>query len=152
MQSGIDTHPFLRYALAIGGLLLVGTVLAGIAYRRELREPEHRGFGDRPRGAILDPWTEAQNAALAGNYLEAAHALYLAVLHTLAISDRLVIDSAKTVADYTRDLRGASSRSLPLYRDFARVYEPVVWGSLECDRAAFEQLSAIARRMSGRSA
>ena len=99
-----------------------------------------------------DPWTVAYEAARNGSYVNAAHALYAAVLQSLARSDRVLIDPAKTVGDYTRELRRISSRSLPLYRDFARLYEPVVWGSRECDGERFKQLSGIASRLAGRTA
>jgi hypothetical protein len=72
---------------------------------------------------MKDPWTAAHAAAMAGDYLEAAHALYFAVLQALASTDRVIIDSAKTVGDYTRELRRSSSHSLPAYRDFAKRYK-----------------------------
>jgi hypothetical protein len=74
------------------------------------------------------------------------------VLEAIERRDRIVIDSAKTVGDYLRDLRHSNSVALPLFRDFARVYQPVVWGARECDLSRFEQLAGIASRLTGRSA
>jgi hypothetical protein len=148
----MDSHPVLRYIAAAFLVALVIMIAARVAYARKMeRAASHGSASVHARAGLKDPWTAAQSAALAGNYLDAAHALYFAVLQALAATDRLVVDSAKTVGDYTRELRRSSSHSLPLYRDFARVYEPVVWGSRDCDRARFEQLSGIASRLTGRS-
>lgn len=148
----MDSHPFLRYVTAAFILAVVVTIAGRVAYARKMERAGTPGMARvHARAGHRDPWAAAQAAARAGNYLEAAHALYFAVLQTLAATDRLVLDSAKTVGDYTRELRRSSSHSLPLYRDFARVYEPIVWGSRDCDKASFEQLSGIASRLTGGS-
>jgi hypothetical protein len=150
--SAMDSHPALRYIAAALILTLILMIMARVAYTRQMeRAAMPARVSARQNGGLRDPWASAQNAALAGNYVEAAHALYFAVLQALAATDRLVVDSAKTVGDYTRELRRASSHSLPLYRDFARIYEPIVWGSRDCDRSRFEQLSGIASRLTGRN-
>ena len=147
----MDSHPFLRYVAAGFVLAIVMMVMGRVAYARRMERAAGPGTSKvLVRAGLRDPWAAAQTAALAGHYLDAAHALYFAVLQALSASDRVIIDSAKTVGDYTRELRRSSSNSLPLYRDFARVYEPIVWGSRNCDKARFEQLSGIASRLTGR--
>lgn len=148
----MDSHPLLRYAVAGFVLALVLFILSRAAYARRMeRAAPQDPARVSARAGLRDPWAAAQAAALAGNYLEAAHALYFAVLQALAASDRVIVDSAKTVGDYSRELRTLSSHSLPLYHDFARAYEPIVWGSRDCDKAHFERLSGIASRLTGRS-
>jgi hypothetical protein len=150
--ASMDSHPALRYVAAALVAALVMMMMARVAYTRRMQRAAALGSSNvRSRAGLRDPWAAAHNAALAGDYLEAAHALYFAVLQALAGTDRLVVDSAKTVGDYTRELRRASSHSLPLYRDFARVYEPIVWGSRDCDKNRFDQLAGIASRLTGRS-
>jgi hypothetical protein len=148
----MDSHPLLRWLVFALILTLAGMIVGRVAYARqmELAAPQRKARGNG-RSGLKDPWASAQSAALAGNYLDAAHALYFAVLQALALTDRVIIDSAKTVGDYTRELRRSSSGSLALYRDFARVYEPIVWGSRDCDQARFEQLAGIASRLTGRN-
>lgn len=148
----MDAHPLLRWVAIAAVVAVAGMIIGRVAYRRqmELAAPQNKTLGHGHTGS-KDPWAAAHTAALAGNYLDAAHALYFAVLQALAGTDRVIIDSAKTVGDYTRELRRASSHSLPLYRDFAKVYEPIVWGSRDCDKARFEQLSGIASRLTGRT-
>ena len=148
----MEAHPLLRIIVIALALGLVIVIIGRSVYARRMREPSLLGsLGERTHGELRDPWTAAQSAAATGNYLEAAHFLYYAVLQTLARSDRIVIASAKTVGDYSRELRRSSSHSLKPYRDFARLYEPIVWGSRGCDGQKFEELSRIASQLSGRS-
>ena len=94
----------------------------------------------------MNPWDLARSHAAAGRYIEAVHALYLALLDSIATTDRISLDPAKTVGDYRRELRSAASARLPLFSEFAVAYEPVVWGSLDCDRERYETLEAIVGR------
>lgn len=153
LGAAIDAHPSLKWDLPVAGLLVVSLILARVVHLRRmsvrpLAEATHRRDAPDSR----DAWSVAHAAARAGNYLEAAHALYFAVLEAIERKERIVVDSAKTVGDYVRDLRRLNSVALPLFRDFARVYQPVVWGSRDCDLARFQQLAGIASRLTGRSA
>lgn len=153
IASSLDSHPFLRFIVIGLTLAVVAAILARAVYVQRMGEPSlHARAGQRSHGETRDPWTAAHSAAASGNYLDAAHFLYHAVLQTLARSDRIVIESAKTVGDYSRELRRSSSRSFQPYRDFARLYEPIVWGSRGCDGQKFEELSRIASQLSGPSA
>lgn len=128
--------------------LFVVAVLARAAYlgylRRDLRA-EDRGW--RPAGGGRggrDPWLLAQELAGAGNYTDAAHALYRALLEALARRERVRLHPSKTVGDYVRDLRQRSSSLFSRFRDFARSYETVVYGVGYCDRERYERLHALA--------
>lgn len=94
-----------------------------------------------------DPWRVARDESARGNYTEAAHALYAALLETLARRDQIRLHPAKTIGDYVRELRGRSSAFFERFRDFARSYEHVVYGLGSCDRDRYERLDALARMM-----
>lgn len=91
-----------------------------------------------------DPWQRAQVEAGAGRYTEAAHLLYQALLTMLAGRERLRLHESKTAGDYARELRARSSSAFEGFRDFARVYETVVYGLQYCDRERYERLHALA--------
>ena len=152
INSAMLAYPQLK-GFFLAALVLLALLVAGrAAYARQMGMPGRRRKSGGTRSVLArDPWAHAQDEALAGRYLVAAHALYLAVLEAIAGSDRVTIDSAKTVGDYTRELRRLASDALPLYREFATAYEPIVWGSRDCDRSCYEQLSGIAARLTGRS-
>jgi hypothetical protein len=117
---------------------IVGTA-AGIAFRR--------GGGAWGRGGPGDPWGDAERLAQAGQYTDAAHALYRGLLDSMARREQIQLHHSKTVGDYGRDLRRRSSSLVPPYRDFARSYETVVYGLGTCDRERYERLHALAASM-----
>jgi hypothetical protein len=140
-------HP-LGTRVVIALLLALGIAVAvRLAYGAWLA----RGEGWSRRGATReraaragDPWSIARAAAEAGRYLEAAHALYQALLTALVERERVRLHPAKTAGDYVRDLRALRSPLLPRFRDFTRAYEVVAYGTGECDRARYERLLALA--------
>ena len=140
--------------LALG--ILVLTVLAVIARAlyvahesRIARAEAPGGRGVRTAGGAGDPWSHAQSLAAAGRYTEAAHALYAAILDAIARRERVRLHPSKTVGDYGRELRRRSSALFPRYRDFARLYEVVVYGLGTCDAARYERLHALAVEIVG---
>lgn len=92
-----------------------------------------------------DPWALAQEAGAAGRFVEGAHFLYLALIEAVAHRTRISLHPAKTVGDYTRDLRRLASPDLPTFREFATVYEPIVWGTGQCDQADFDKMRSLAQ-------
>jgi hypothetical protein len=98
-------------------------------------------------GRRTDPWMDAQQMAAAGRYTDAAHALYAALLEGVALREELRLHPSKTVGDYARELRRRSSALVPRFRDFARLYEVVVYGLGVCDRDRYERLYALASGM-----
>jgi hypothetical protein len=152
ISKAIHVNPNLKWALPVAALVVVGLIVARVLHVKRMSERRTSHTPDYRQSASSDPWLAAHSAARAGNYLEAAHTLYLAVLQAIERRDRIAVDSAKTVGDYLRDLRHKNSVALPLFRDFARIYQPVVWGSRDCDHDRFEQLAGIASRLTGRSA
>lgn len=126
-------------------LLLIAIMLryAFLAYQRREQVALVRRTGGARRGR-QDPWAAAQEAAARGQFTEAAHALYAALLLAVAARERLRIDPAKTIGDYARELRARSSALFTRFRDFARSYEVVIYGLGSCDRERYERLRALA--------
>jgi hypothetical protein len=119
-------------------IAILGTA-AGVGFRR--------GGGLGGRGGPQDPWGDADRLANAGQYTDAAHALYRGLLDSIARREQIQLHHSKTVGDYGRDLRRRSSTLAPPYRDFARSYETVVYGLGTCDRARYDRLHALATDM-----
>lgn len=143
--SAFREIPWVKWAVIGAALVIIATIVARVLFVRRLRRTPERT--SHPSATVTDPWIVSRAHAAAGRYVEAVHALYLALLESVALTDRLALDPAKTVGDYSRELRAASSRTLPVFREFARVYEPVVWGSRDCDRKCYDTLAAIAARV-----
>lgn len=140
-----------RLALALVVLLVVAIVarVVVVAYgSRIARAAEREGRTGRGRGGRLaDPWTEAQRLAEGGDYTGAAHAAYEAVLLALRARARVRLHPSKTVGDYVRELRRLQSPLAPGYREFARLYEVVIYGVGTCDAARWARLHALAAEL-----
>jgi hypothetical protein len=140
---GIDIGARVLLAVLIIALLARAGYLVWAAYERrqtvEGRAPAH----ERSRGG-RDPWLLAQSAAASGDYTAAAHALYAALLESVARRERVRLHPSKTAGDYARDLRARSSQLFGRFRDFARSYDAVVYGEGTCDRERYERLLTLA--------
>ena len=137
------TRPIVMTILVILGVLLVGRLVIDLTSGELFRGKD----GARSPLGAADPWLEAQRLATAGRYTDAAHALYAALLRNVAAREDLRLHPSKTVGDYLRELRHRSSTLMPMFRDFARSYEVVVWGLGFCDRDRYERLCALAAGM-----
>lgn len=138
------TRPITIAALVLLAALAVARIIIMV------RSARLGGVGDGPRrflGRKIDPWTEAQRLAGAGRYTDAAHALYAALLQAVAQREDIGLHPSKTVGDYLRELRRRSSALMPSFRDFARLYEVVVYGWGVCDQERYERLHALASGM-----
>jgi len=142
------TRPIVTALLiAIAVLVIVRIAMAltaGQLFARRDRMPG--GPGRR-----VDPWNDAQRLAAESRYTDAAHALYAALLEGVAQREDLRLHPSKTVGDYLRELKRRSSTLMPTFRDFARLYEAVVYGLGFCDRDRYERLYALASGMLGRA-
>ena len=127
--------------------LLAVAVVARVAWLYYVRGTlvAETGPGRRARSArARDPQRVAQELAAAGRYTEAAHALWAALLDAVTRRTPVRPHPSKTVGDYVRELRTRAPDLWPRFRDFARVYEVVVYGLGTCDRERWERLSALA--------
>lgn len=144
------THdPVLFWLMAGLFALIVGAIigrLAWVSWQRRKRGIDSRPafpVGGSPRFAG-DPWLAAQRLAADGNFTDAAHALYLALLEATARRGGVKLHPSKTAGDYVRELRLRPSALFGRFRDFARAYEHVVYGAGHCDRERYERLHELA--------
>lgn len=138
-----------RFALVVL-VVAVAALLARIAwvlYATRLQEGTLRMRARGASGGAHGGWEAAQALAAQGRYTEAAHELYAGLLELLAREERVRLHPAKTVGDYARELRAAPSPRFPVFRDFARSYEVVVYGMTGCDQGRWERLLALAARL-----
>lgn len=98
----------------------------------------------------IDPWTEAESLAAAGDFMGAAHALYQAVLRRLATSERLRLHPSKTTGDYVRELRRRGSPLVGPFQVFGRRFDRVVFGAGECSAEEFATMLREATAMPDR--
>ena len=132
-------------AILIGIALTVVGRLIWVGHLRRIQgidaRPELRGA---PNVAQGDQWLAAQQFAARGDFTSAAHALYLALLHAIARRGLVRLHPSKTVGDYVRELRVRSATVFTRFRDFARAYETVVYGTGVCDQERYEKLQRLA--------
>lgn len=139
-------------AWRLGVALLVIAALAGLAYylRRRLHDRDAAGAaGEMLRSGLRsrDPWAAAQELAAQGDFTGAAHALYVALLGSLARRDLLRLHPSKTIGDYLRELRRRPAAPVQTVHEFARTYEIVAYGLRACDADRYARLHALAARV-----
>ena len=145
--AGTDRELFWLVIIVLA--LVLAAILARAGYLLYLRRirgamlPGERRDLTRTRGR--DPLLVAQEEAARGNFTDAAHALYLALLEALARREQVRLHPSKTIGDYVRELRARSSSVFSRFREFARAYEVVVYGIGSCDRERWERLDELAR-------
>jgi len=129
-------------------LAVAVAVVARLAWVSHLRRT--RGIAARPElhgGMAIgqgDPWITAQKYAAQGDFTSAAHSLYLALLNAIARRGLIRLHPSKTVGDYVRELRARSATMFSRFREFARAYETVVYGTGVCDQERYETLQRLA--------
>lgn len=145
LTHGLDGGDGRRIA-ATAAVVLIVLVLARLLYGRRLRDAAS-GRGRGARGRAADPrdhWREAQAHATAARFTEAAHALYAAVVGDLAARRVIRRHASKTSGDYARELRRAGHPAAPIFRDFSRRYEALVYGETRLGQADYAELLAAA--------
>lgn len=138
-------------ALTVAALLVIvilARLVAGARLRGRSAGQGNRSFG---AGRGEDPWRAADRLAREGRYEAAAHALYHAVLTSVASSERLRLDPSKTSGDYARELRTRGSRAHAAFRTFARRFDVGVFGHGECDAAFVDELRRLAEPFAPRA-
>lgn len=145
-RAATSDSEVLFWSLAAALVLILAALVARAAYASSLRRASSRRGRRRSSlaGGGSDAWSEAERLAAAGNYTDAAHALYRALLEVVARRERLRVHPSKTAGDYARELRARSSALFGQFRQFARSYEVVIYGLGHCDRARYDQLVSLA--------
>jgi len=122
--------------LAVAGRIIVGR-------RLELRR-RTAGSLQIVGSARRDYWALAAELEQRGDFVAASHALYLAVLETLARSGAVTFHASKTVGDYVRELKQRRSDSLEAFRQFGDRFERDVFGAQPPNAATYRQLAELA--------
>ena len=141
--------PYAFWTVVIVAIIIAVAIagrLAFVSYMRRKRGigARHASSGGAPVGFGRDPWSTPQQHAANGDFTAAAHALYAALLATIARRGLVRLHPSKTAGDYARELRGRSASGFTLFRDFARAYDVVVYGTGVCDRERWERLQQLA--------
>ncbi len=139
----------LFWSLIAAGAVILILVVGRVAWLAKLRRTLHAserspGGATGGRTRARDPWRAAEELAAAGEFTDAAHSLYLALLDAVSRRERLRVHPSFTVGDYVRALRSKSSSLFSRFRDFATSYETVVYGLGACDRERYERLRSLA--------
>lgn len=146
----INQSPTAAFIIKYTMLALAAIVVAAIAYRLFRHYRATRGdaavrFGS---GNAADLWKEAERAASHGDYTEAAHLLYAALVRTMVVRGAVRFHPSKTTGDYLRELRrrgGATAGPLlSPFTEFVRAYEVVVYRDGTCDAERYGTLRALA--------
>ena len=132
--------------IAIGfTILLVALIVARFLLSARARS-EGGDANERARRGRQgeDPWRAAERLAAAGQFEDAAHALYRGVVESAGRTERLRLDPSKTSGDYARELRARGSPRFTEFRAFARRFDVAVYGHGHCDADSFADLSRLA--------
>jgi hypothetical protein len=137
--------------IAIGfAVLLVLLVVARFLLAARAREEDvERGAHARRGRAGEDPWRAAERLAAAGQFEEAAHAIYRGVVESLGRVERLRVEPSNTSGDYARELRARGSARLAPFRLFARRFDVAVYGHGGCTAEAIADLARLAEPFRG---
>lgn len=143
----LKRSPLLYWAVIATAVVLVAATIARWIYvwqAQGLRRAASEEWEQHVGGARGDAWAAAQQLAARGNYTAAAHALYAALLDAGASQQQLRVHPSKTTGDYVREVRRRSPPAFPVFRDFARSYDLVIYGVGECNRERYERLFSLA--------
>jgi len=136
--------------IGVGLVLILTLVVLGRAARQYfLARGAGPASGEGMRSGLRgrDAWLVAQELAASGDFTGAAHALYVALLASLAKRDLLRLHPSKTIGDYLRELRRRPAAPTQTMLEFARTYELVAYGLRTCDADRYDRLRALAARV-----
>jgi hypothetical protein len=143
-----SSNPALFWGIMVTLLAVALAIIGRLVWVNHQRRIQGIGARSAPRGtsgvAQGDPWLAAQQHAARGDFTAAAHSLYLALLTAIARRGLVKLHPSKTVGDYVRELRARSATVFTRFRDFARAYETVVYGSGVCDEERYQKLQRLA--------
>jgi hypothetical protein len=134
--------------LAVVAIVLVVGARVAIDRRaaaRRARNPARARAGDGRRNA----WVEARTFADAGNFTDASHALYGAVLEALTTAGVVRYHRSKTAGDYARELRRAGSPIAADFRTFGSSFDRLAFGQSPISRDDYDRLALLAERIVG---
>jgi hypothetical protein len=145
--AGMRGLPHAREFAVIAAAVLIVLVVGRMIYAGRLRQHGRTpiaGGGVESR-AVTDPWADAERLASIGQFTEAAHALYRAVVAALAAQGWVRPHASKTSGDYVRELRRRSAPMELPFRRFGARYDRIIYGMGICDAADYGGLLEEAR-------
>ncbi|HEY7234311.1 MAG TPA: DUF4129 domain-containing protein [Gemmatimonadaceae bacterium] len=137
-------------AAAIGVITVI--VISRIVADRRLATRRHLRSAAGAVGSRRDAWTAARELAEQGEFADASHALYSAVLETLSRAGTIRFHASKTAGDYARELRRAGAPIASDFRSFARELDRVVYGRVKVTRTEFDALLQAAEQIANTTA
>jgi hypothetical protein len=137
-----------RFVAIAAVALIVAVIIGRIVIARRIEEQRGRIRAGRvgTRGRT-DYWASARELANAGDYAAACHALYAAVLESLARSGTVRVHASKTSGDYSRELARRAAIAATPFAAFARQFERTVFSTESVTAEDFDRLSAAASRI-----
>lgn len=137
-----------RLVVIVAVALIVVAIAGRLIVARQVELRRRTGASLRAIGTERrDYWTLADELAAKGDVVGACHAVYLAVLESLARSGALVFHASKTPGDYVRDLRQRRPGAVGEFRAFAREFETAVFGATPPAAGVYSSLRAAAERI-----
>ena len=134
-----------RVVVIVAVALLVLAIVARIVVGRRIElHRQTAGSLQIVGSARRDYWSLAAELEQRGDFVGASHALYLAVLDTLARGGGLTFHTSKTVGDYVRDLRQRRSPWVEPFREFGRRFERDVFGAEPPSASTYQSLTKLA--------
>ena len=131
-------------AVAVIVIAIVGRVLVG----RQVERRRRTGASLRAIGsARRDYWALADELAAEANFVGACHAVYLAVLESLARSGGLTFHASKTPGDYAREVRQRRPSLSAEFRSFVRQFETAAFGPAAPVAETYRALRQSAERV-----
>lgn len=137
-----------KVVIAVAVVAIVVVIAARIALDRRAAARRARIAGRSRTGAgRRDAWAEARASAAAGNYAEASHALYTAVLEVLTNAGVVRYHRSKTAGDYARELLRGNSPIAADFRAFGRGFDHLAFGTAGASRDDYDRLASLAERI-----
>ncbi|HEY4133007.1 MAG TPA: DUF4129 domain-containing protein [Gemmatimonadaceae bacterium] len=138
-----DARLYLYGAIAVIAIVVVARIVA----ERQIAEARRQRVGSNRVGRSGgDLWTIANQTAARGQYADACHTLYAALLGDLAQSGAVRLHASKTSGDYARELQRRNFTRLVEYRAFVRDFNRAVFSTQDVSAGDYERVrrSALA--------
>ena len=126
-------------------LLLVLIIARVIIAARAAQDSASSSAGRVRRLFGSDPWGDAERFAAAGQFTEAAHALFAALLVAISARGDVRFHPSKTAGDYARELRRRNAPSFGGFQAFRTRYDQIIYGTGSCSADEYAALLRDAR-------
>ena len=126
-------------------LLLVLIVARMVIAARAAQDTVRSASGRARRLLGADPWGDAERFAAAGQFTDAAHALFAALLAAIAARGEVRFHASKTAGDYARELRRRGAPSYGGFQAFRARYDRIIYGAGVCGPDEYAALLRDAR-------